>query len=105
MPGILESRKNGDGLPMAVSGGFMEFHGNQLTILADTAERAEEIDLEEAEAARKRAEQMKSDQSKNMNENQYASVVSIIDKQMARIKLAKRFHTTKGMGLGNGEKK
>ncbi|MEW6045873.1 MAG: F0F1 ATP synthase subunit epsilon [Bacillota bacterium] len=40
---------------MAVSGGFMEVAGNRVTILADTAELAEEIDVMRARAARDRA--------------------------------------------------
>ncbi len=41
----------------AISGGFMEVQHDWVTILANTAERAEEIDLERAEAARRRAEE------------------------------------------------
>ena len=40
-----------------VSGGFAEALPDKVTVLADTAERAEEIDTERAEEARKRAEQ------------------------------------------------
>ena len=40
----------------AISGGFMEVRPDQVIVLADTAERAEEIDLERANAARQRAE-------------------------------------------------
>jgi F-type H+-transporting ATPase subunit epsilon len=39
-----------------VYGGFMEVADNKVLVLADTAERAEELDLERAEAARRRAE-------------------------------------------------
>ena len=41
---------------MAVSGGFMEVRDNKVIVLADTAERAEDIDTERAEQARARAE-------------------------------------------------
>ena len=40
---------------IAIGGGFMEVGPDHVTILADSAERAEEIDLERAEAARQRA--------------------------------------------------
>lgn len=40
---------------LAVSGGFMEVSANRVTILADTAELAEEIDVMRARAARDRA--------------------------------------------------
>ncbi len=42
---------------LAVSGGLAEVRPDKVTILADTAERGEEIDEVRAEAARQRAEQ------------------------------------------------
>ena len=42
---------------IAVSGGFLEVRNSRATILATAAERAEDIDVERAEAARQRAEQ------------------------------------------------
>jgi F-type H+-transporting ATPase subunit epsilon len=44
-------------IEVAVSGGFMDVTPDRVTILADTAELAEEIDLERARQARVRAEQ------------------------------------------------
>jgi F-type H+-transporting ATPase subunit epsilon len=40
---------------MAITGGFLEVRPDRMVILADAAERAEEIDVGRAEAARKRA--------------------------------------------------
>jgi F-type H+-transporting ATPase subunit epsilon len=56
-PGMLTVKKDGDEINMAVSGGFMEVRPERIIILADTAERAEEIDIARAEEARQRAEQ------------------------------------------------
>ena len=42
---------------LAIFGGYMEVHDDHVTVLADIAERAEEIDRPRAEAARERAEQ------------------------------------------------
>ena len=39
----------------ALGGGFLEVRDDRVVILADTAERADEIDVERAEAARQRA--------------------------------------------------
>ena len=56
-PGEIRVVKNGEENLMAVSGGFLEVLGNKITILADTAEREEEIDVHRAEEALKRAEE------------------------------------------------
>jgi F-type H+-transporting ATPase subunit epsilon len=50
-PGELLIRKDGQETFLAVSGGFMEVLGNQVTILADAAERSEEIDEQRAQQA------------------------------------------------------
>ena len=88
--GEILARKGNEEISMAISGGFMEFHQNEMNILADTAERAEEIDLERAERARKRAEEAKQEAQKSMDENQYAMVISRIEKNLARIRVARR---------------
>lgn len=53
--GILRYRADGEKKYLAVSGGFMEVFQNKITVLADTAEKPEEIDKARAEAARERA--------------------------------------------------
>jgi len=49
--------ENGDAELIATSGGFMEVNREKVTILADTAERAEDIDVVRAEAAIMQARQ------------------------------------------------
>ncbi len=56
-PGELIVRKGSEDSSIFVSGGFFELMNDKVTILADSAERAEEIDLARAEAAKKRAEE------------------------------------------------
>lgn len=55
--GELLIRLGGAEEPFFVSGGFMEVSNNTVTVLAETAERAEEIDQARAEAARRRAQE------------------------------------------------
>jgi len=42
---------------MAVAGGFLEVDNNRLIVITETAEHAEDIDVERAEAARQSAEE------------------------------------------------
>ena len=54
--GELRVKKGGREQSLVVFGGFMEVTPEKVIVLADTAERAEEIDLSRAEDARRRAE-------------------------------------------------
>ncbi len=56
-PGEVLIRKGGVEISLAVTGGFIEARPDRVIILADAAERAEEIDVTRAEAARKRAQE------------------------------------------------
>ena len=56
-PGILTFRRGGVEEDFVLAGGFMEVRNDRVTILADAAEAAEEIDIERAEAARQRAQE------------------------------------------------
>ena len=47
--------EGGEGVQMAVSGGFAEVGRERVTVLAETAESAEEIDVQRAESSRQRA--------------------------------------------------
>lgn len=49
--------EDGNEVQMAISGGFVEVGREQVAVLAETAERVEEIDVARAEAARQRAEE------------------------------------------------
>ena len=54
--GELRIKKGNNEQSILVFGGFMEVTDNKVLVLADTAERLEELDLAQAEDARKRAE-------------------------------------------------
>ena len=57
-PGELRIHKTGqEDVYMAVTGGFLEVTGNRVIVLADAAERSEEIDEERAQEALRRAEE------------------------------------------------
>ncbi|MEE8354064.1 MAG: F0F1 ATP synthase subunit epsilon [Dehalococcoidales bacterium] len=56
-PGELLIRRGGEETPLVITGGFLEVRPERVTVLADAAERVEEIDAERAEEARRRAEE------------------------------------------------
>ncbi|MXX38715.1 MAG: F0F1 ATP synthase subunit epsilon [Gemmatimonadetes bacterium] len=49
--------EDGNEVQMAISGGFVEVGRERVAVLAETAERVEEIDVERAESSRQRAEE------------------------------------------------
>ncbi len=55
--GVVTYRSHGETYRLAVAGGFFEVSEDKAVVLADTAERAEEIDVDRALAARRRAEE------------------------------------------------
>lgn len=96
--GEISVKAEGGDKHMVVSGGFIEFNENNLIVLADTAERAEEIDLARAEEARERAEKLKKEKIE-MDDGEYAQVAASIAKEMARIRVSKKHHSRPSMHL------
>ena len=56
-PGELLVRKNGEEFSLVITGGFLEVRPDRVIVLADAAERVEEIDVARAEEARRRAQE------------------------------------------------
>ncbi|OGL87415.1 ATP synthase F1 subunit epsilon [Candidatus Uhrbacteria bacterium RIFCSPLOWO2_02_FULL_48_12] len=93
--------KRGDEIThMAVSGGFLEVRkNNEVVVLADSAEKAEEIDTKRAEEARERARQLMN--GKRHDAEAFAEAVAELEKSMARLKVAKRARHRGHHGLGS----
>jgi len=89
MPGELRAVKDGQESSMAVAGGFVEVMPDQVVILADSAEHAEEIDLEKAEEARKKAEKLR-EEAQQMDAEEFAALTAKIEKEFARTKVARK---------------
>ena len=73
---------------LAVSGGFAEVQGDRVTILAEHAERPEEIDRERAERARQRAERRL--QGKTPEEIDYTRALAAFSRALTRLHVAGR---------------
>ncbi len=72
----------------AVGGGFMEVQPDKITVLADSAERSDEIDAARAEQARSRAHELLSRQRPDQTVN--AAIERSLRKAEARLKVARR---------------
>ncbi len=86
-PGEIRVVKDGEDSFIAVSGGFMEVMPEKVTILADTAERLDEIDIERAEAALKAAQERIASAPVDMDLHR---ALASLRRSQARIKVARR---------------
>lgn len=86
-PGELVVRRGGEEVAMAVSGGFLEVMPDKVVVLADTAERAEEIDIARAEAARRRAEESL---RRATTEEDLARARAALQRALVRLRVAER---------------
>ncbi|MBU4347304.1 F0F1 ATP synthase subunit epsilon [Patescibacteria group bacterium] len=95
MPGVIEVVKtDGTREVMSISGGFIEVLKDKVVILADTAERAEEIDVKRVEEARRMAEQTIKEMRK-YDQKSFTDVSARIAKELARTKAVKRWKRIK----------
>ena len=86
---------------IAIGGGFMEVGPDHVIILADSAERAEEIDEDRAEAARLRAEAVMA--QKHKEDVDLARAEAALRKSILRLKVARRKRRYGGRGSGPGQ--
>ena len=85
--GELRVRKGGEEFFLAISGGFLEVRPDRVIVLADTAERAEEIDISRAEEAKRRAEEWLSGHAPEVD---MARAEIALRRSLARLKVAER---------------
>lgn len=87
-PGELRIKIDGHETPLAVSSGVVEISHNVITVLADTAERVEEIDVQRAEEAKARAQQV---MAERVSDQEYATAAGSLERHLVRIRLAKKY--------------
>ena len=96
-PGVMELKlADNTAEVISVSGGFIEVMKDKVVILADTAERAEELDEERIKEAHLRAEKLK-EEARNVDDVQFAAVAAKLEKELARLRAVHRWRRLKGM--------
>jgi F-type H+-transporting ATPase subunit epsilon len=96
-PGVIRIKKNGAESAMAVGGGFLQVNSDRVLILADTAERADEIDAARAEESRRQAEQALTEAQRSGNRGQAESARALLRLSTVRLNVARR---RRGEGIG-----
>jgi F-type H+-transporting ATPase subunit epsilon len=86
-PGELIIRKGQEETILCVTGGFLEVRPDKVIILADASEYCEEIDIERAEAAKKRAEERLKTSPEGLD---HARAEAALRRSIIRIKVAQQ---------------
>jgi F-type H+-transporting ATPase subunit epsilon len=75
---------------LATAGGYVQIReGNEVVLLADAAERAEEIDVIRAEAARARAHDLITNRA-FANDIEFAALQAALERSLVRIRVSRR---------------
>ncbi|HEX5367885.1 MAG TPA: F0F1 ATP synthase subunit epsilon [Dehalococcoidia bacterium] len=86
-PGPVVFRRGAVEVDLALSGGFLEVRDDKITVLADTAERSEEIDVARAEEARRRAQERLQTREGQMD---MARAMAALERAQARLRVSER---------------
>jgi len=97
LPGELRVRKGREEFFLAISGGFLEVRPDRVIVLADAAERAEEIDIARAEAAKRRAEERLKHPTPEID---VARAEAALRRAVARLQVVQRGRKRPGAPLG-----
>jgi F-type H+-transporting ATPase subunit epsilon len=89
-PGVLVLKKDGEEEVLAVSGGFLQVSHNRVLILADTAERGDEVDEQRATEARERAEAALKEAAEHPGDVQTEAARAALRLSLARLDVARR---------------
>jgi F-type H+-transporting ATPase subunit epsilon len=87
LPGELLVKKGGEEFYLAISGGFIEVRPDRIIILADAAERVEEIDIARAEEAKRRAEARLAEHAPGVD---MARAEAALRRSLIRLRVAER---------------
>ena len=86
-PGALRVRGPAGEVDLAIGGGFLEVRDNRVLVLADSAEHAEEIDIERARAAEERARRLIAERATTED---LGAAEAALRRSQVRLKVARR---------------
>jgi F-type H+-transporting ATPase subunit epsilon len=97
--GDVVARENGEDVPMAVAGGFLEVKKNEageteVAVLADFAETVAELTEDKIAAAKARAEELKK-QMENKEVVDFEHFTAELERSLTRVKIADKWRTKK----------
>lgn len=92
MPGEVTLKIGGKDQYLAITGGFLEVSNNKVTILADYAVHAEDIDVDKALEAQKRAEEVLKKKKEGISEQDFASAQGAFGRAILELSVARRRH-------------
>lgn len=89
--GELIFRRGTEESGFAIAGGFMEVRSDRVSVLADAAEAAEEIDIDRAEAARARAEaRLRQAREQAISDIDMARAQAALQRSLLRLRVVQR---------------
>jgi F-type H+-transporting ATPase subunit epsilon len=96
--GSMLIRKGGTEQLFAVTRGIAEIDGGQVRVLTDTADRAEDLELEAIEQAKLAAEQLKDERRHDSEE--FAAATAILERETARLQVVRRHRERRSPTFG-----
>jgi F-type H+-transporting ATPase subunit epsilon len=91
-PGELTIRHKDKSEHLVTGGGFVEITGNRVSVLTDLAESSDQISLEKAEEAKKRAEEAIANKH-NLTDEEVAVAMANLEKALASLNIKRRRHS------------
>jgi F-type H+-transporting ATPase subunit epsilon len=90
-PGELTIKAHGKTEHFVTGGGFVEITGNRVSVLTDLAETSEQISIEKAEEAKKRAEVAIANKH-NLSDEEVAMATAALERALASLHVKRRRH-------------
>ncbi len=86
--GEMHYEKDNQQVRLAISGGFVEVSNNRMTVLAEAAERSDEIDVDRALRAKERAEKRIQEAKSGREDIDIARAMAALARATTRLKVA-----------------